>query len=239
MTATIPAKADPLAALQRADERYCRRQKYDETTPIEHLRALAAAIEPLLQSAPVEPERTEELAPDPGVAAELDRVRAECARKAAALERAQTALAKTTGQLDELKAAHEELATKHGQLHRDHAACTALDTALHDDRDRLKSQVAKADERADFARIERATALGRLRALLEQILGEPVDGRTSAENLDALIERAGQLVAAAVDQIDARFTEHVHVHQYPLDDVTGKPGDCGCGKKFPQPKGRR
>lgn len=237
MTATIPTKADPLAALQRADERYCRRKRYDETTPVEHLRALAAAVEPLLQSAPGEPERT---GPDPAVVAELDRVRAECARKAAALEQAQTALARTTGQLDELKAAHEELATKHGQLHRDHAACTALDNALHDERDRLKAQAAKADERADFARIERATALGRLRSLLEQILGEPVDGRTSAENLDALIERAGLLVAAAVDQFELAVAEGRHTHRYPVeDDDPNNPLPCTCGKPYPHPKGRR
>lgn len=221
--------ADPLAALRRADERWCKRHPHYDPAEAEYLQALAVAVAPLLDTATA----TDTAAPnvDPTMLAQRDQLAEE---------------------LRELRAAHDELATRHGDLHREHAArrlrieiltarigelSDAVGRAGADAHAEAQQAITGARQRADYARVERAAALGHLRALLEAVLGEPVDGRASAEHLDALIERASQLVAAAVDQLDARFDAGVHVHQYPLD-ASGKPGECGCGKKFPQPKGR-
>lgn len=225
MTATVPT-TDVLAALVRADARYCKRQRYDEPTPRAHLQALADALPTST------PEPVEIRVPDPAVVADLEQARAELAG---------------------LRRAHEELATIHGGCGRQHTGtvqrldqmestvaeqATALETTQHALGAAQRGE-RSARGRADFARIDRAAALGHLRTLLEAILGEPVDGRASVDYLDAAIARSGDLVAAAVDQIELRFADGQHVHQYPIGDDDA-PGPCACSKPFPRPtKGRR
>ncbi|MFL6141599.1 MAG: hypothetical protein ACJ72N_06990 [Labedaea sp.] len=250
---------DLLRTLQRADQRWTTKHA-DDPAPQAYIQHLADAVTPLIQpgAAPVDLDTSlNDAAPSTNDAPivgvlELERQLAE------ANDKLEQALQDAAG----WKAAHDGRVTTHAETERAlNQARAERDTARAQLKERncllnQQLQAAKEDLAAQAIQVqqpredlERAleqkraadfnyeTANAGYTVVLEH-LGRLVDAVNEEWHPDgdlaAQVDRAVQLVGAAATQLNDRAAAGRHVCQWPINQRTGRPGPCTCGKRLPK-----